>query len=151
MKLTRILCFRCEIAAPKRKRPRHIKYDDENTATFSLRNSPISSTAKAETDQPANAEIPSPSVEKVPGSAAENGGVSNESGNFQAVPAPSESHPEPMKVETTTAVSNSKPLTEESDCKDLGTSKEEAQSPPHKESNGSRLEDKREDMTATKS
>lgn len=140
-----------KFAAPKRKRPRPVKYDDENAATFSLRNSPISSTTKAEAaDQPITAEIPSSNVEKVSGSAGENGGVSNESGNSQAVPTTSESHPESMKVEPASAMSNSKPLTEESQCKDLGTSKEEPQS-PLKESNGPRLEDKREDMTATKS
>lgn len=127
-----------------------MKYDDENAATFSLRNSPISSTAKPEADQPTNAEIPSSNVEKVAGSAVENGGVSNESGNSQALPPTSESHLESMKVETASAMSNSKPLTEESEGKDLGTSKEEPQS-PLKESNGPRLEDKREDMTATKS
>lgn len=132
-------------AAPKRKRPRPEKYDEDNTAAFSLRNSPISSTTKAETaDQTTtNTEIPSSNVEKISGSAGENGGVSNESGNSQAIPATLESHPESTKVET-------KPLTEESESKDLCTNKDEPQS-PLKESNGPRLEDKREDMTATKS
>ena len=139
--------FDVKFAAPKRKRPRPVKYDDENTATFSLRNSPISSRAKAEADQPpTNAEIPSSNVDKVSGSAGENV-VSNESANSLALP---ESRPESMKVDATSAMPNSKPLTEESDGKDLGSSKEEPQS-PLKESNGPRLEDKREDMTATKS
>ncbi|XP_022930230.1 protein TIME FOR COFFEE-like isoform X2 [Cucurbita moschata] len=137
--------------APKRKRPRPVKYDDENMVAFNLRNSPVSSTAKPEAaDQPTNTDIPSTNVDKVSGSAGENGVVSNESGNSQALPATSESHPEALKVNTASVMSNSKPLTEESEGKVLGTNKEEPQS-PLKESNGHRLEDKREDMTATKS
>ncbi|KAM2107977.1 hypothetical protein ACFX1Q_024887 [Malus domestica] len=48
-----IWCLWFESAAPKRKIPRPVKYDNENPA---VQNNPISSTAKVVADQPAKAQ-----------------------------------------------------------------------------------------------
>ncbi|KAM1011535.1 hypothetical protein ACFX2J_046569 [Malus domestica] len=89
-----IWCLWFESAAPKRKRPRPVKYDDENPA---VQNSPISSTAKVVADQPAK----------------------------------------------------SRPVNDESESRNVQTSKKEPQS-PKKEPTGIILDDKREEITLTK-
>ncbi|KAM1234533.1 hypothetical protein ACFX2J_004099 [Malus domestica] len=43
-------------AAPKRKRPPPVKYEDENPSIFVVQNSPISSMAKVVSDQPSKVE-----------------------------------------------------------------------------------------------
>ncbi|XP_059434987.1 protein TIME FOR COFFEE isoform X2 [Corylus avellana] len=138
------------VVAPKRKKPRAVKYDDENPSIFTVRNSPISTTTKAEIDQPAKIEASSsPNVEKKPGSVAENGGVPNDLANPQVVLVSSEAPPESTAKPESHPLSDSKPLTGESEGKDVGSSKEEPQS-PKKESPVVRVDDNREDGKANK-
>ena len=59
--------------APKRKRPRPVKYEEENPLVYTAKNNPISSTIKGDTDQTAKIEASSPNLEKNSGSVAENG------------------------------------------------------------------------------
>ncbi|XVF63147.1 hypothetical protein PTKIN_Ptkin09bG0065500 [Pterospermum kingtungense] len=149
--------------APKRKRPRPVKYEDETTTTapppiFPVRNSPISSTTKVEIDQPAKIEATSPNLEKNSGPVAENGSnYCDLMNSSQAGPASSE--PEPVKGENHNLVSVSKLLTEESESKDIVNSKKEESQSPKKESSpspannpsaGLRLDDERENLTVTK-
>lgn len=135
-------------AAPKRKRPRPVKYEDENPSIFTVQSSPISSTTKLLSDQPAETETSSPNLEKNPASAGENGGVSYDLAHSYTVPASSEAQPESIKLEGN-HVSDSKLASEKSDGQDLEMSKEESKS-PKKDSPGRRLDDYREDMTVTK-
>lgn len=138
-----------ESAAPKRKRPRPVKYEDENPSIFTVQSSPISSTTtKLPSDQPAEIETSSPNLEKNPGSAAENGGVSYDLAHSHPVPASSEAQPESIKLEGN-HVSDSKLTSDKSDGHDLEMSREEPKS-PKKDSPGRRLDDYREDMTVTK-
>ncbi|CAK9161627.1 unnamed protein product [Ilex paraguariensis] len=87
--------------APKRKRPRQVS---ENMGSFGVRSSPISTTiTKVEIDQLPKTEISSPSMDKNPGSAAENGGVPYDLGslvNSQPLTSPSEPIPEMMKPDS---------------------------------------------------
>ncbi|XWS13619.1 hypothetical protein CRYUN_Cryun36dG0053400 [Craigia yunnanensis] len=147
--------------APKRKRPRPAKYEDETTTTappsiFPVRNSSISSTTKVEIDQLAKIEVTSPNLEKNSGPVAENGGFSYDLMNSsQAGPASSELvQVEPVKEEKNNLVPDSKPLIEESESRDIGTSKKEESQSPKKESSpppaGLRLDDERENLTVTK-
>ncbi|CAN6726235.1 unnamed protein product [Malus baccata var. baccata] len=131
--------------APKRKRPRPVKYDDENPA---VQNSPISSTANVVADQPAKVETSGPNLEKDPGSAAENGGSSYDLPLSQAVRASLEAQPESVRPESN-AVTKSRPVNDESESRNVKTSKEEPQS-PKKEPTGLRLDDKCEEITLTK-
>lgn len=108
-----------------------------------MRNSPISSTAKVDIDQPAKIESTSPNLERNPGSANENGGVSYDLMNSQSVPASSEPQPESLRL------GDSKPLTEEAESRDVGVTKEEPSS-PEKESPLPKLDDDRQDATGTK-
>lgn len=136
--------------APKRKKPRAVKYDDESPSIFTVRNSPISTTTKAEIDQPAKIDaLSSPKLEKKPGSAAENGGVPNDLANPRAVLASSEAQPESTAKPESNHLSDSKTLTGESEGKDVGTSKEEPQS-PKKESPVVRVDDNRDDVKTNK-
>ena len=126
-----------------------MKYDDENPTIFTGRNSPISATTKAEMDQSAKMET----SEKNTGSAAENGGVSYELGSSQVVQPPSVEVAQPessmiIKPESN-VLSDSKALTNESENKDVGVSKEEPQS-PKKEAPVVRLDDNRDDAKANK-
>ncbi|GLT78490.1 hypothetical protein SLA2020_500230 [Shorea laevis] len=140
--------------APKRKRPRPVKYEDENPSNFPVRNSSISSTAKVEVDQPAKIETTSPNLEKNSGSVAENGENSYDLLNSQATPA---SQPETAKPENS-VVPDSKPSTEESERRDVSISKKDESRSPKKESSpsppnpatGLRLDDEREKLTVTK-
>ncbi|MCI21723.1 protein TIME FOR COFFEE-like, partial [Trifolium medium] len=50
--------------APKRKRPRPVKHEDENPAIFSVRSSPVSSISKAESDHPSKIETSSSNSDK---------------------------------------------------------------------------------------
>ncbi|XP_021290146.1 protein TIME FOR COFFEE isoform X3 [Herrania umbratica] len=156
--------------APKRKRPRPVKYEDETTTTapppsiFPVRNSSISSTTtKVEIDQPAKIEASSPpNMEKNLGSVAENGGSSYDLMNSSQVgPASAELvQAEPVKEEKNNLVPDSKPLTEESESRDIGLSKKEESQSPKKEpspspannppSMGLRLDEERENLTVTK-
>ncbi|TQD71351.1 hypothetical protein C1H46_043115 [Malus baccata] len=137
--------------ASKRKRPRPVKCEDENPSIFAVQNSPVSSTAKVVADQPSKVETSSPNLEKNPGSAAENGGFAYDLTDSQAVPAAPasmEAQPEAIKPESN-AVSNSRPPNDESESRNVRTSKVELQS-PKKESTAIRLDDKREEITLTK-
>ncbi|KAK4266376.1 hypothetical protein QN277_027312 [Acacia crassicarpa] len=137
------------VAAPKRKRPRHFKYEDENPQNFTARNSPMPSTTKAETDQPLKVETCSPNFDKNAGSAPDSGGVSSfDLANSEVVPASSEPQPEAIKFESNIP-SDSKPVTEESERQDAGLSKEEPESPKN-EFTVPKFDDDREDMNATK-
>ncbi|XP_044499764.1 protein TIME FOR COFFEE isoform X2 [Mangifera indica] len=98
--------------APKRKRPRPVKYEDENPSSFTVRNVPISSTTKVEMDHSSKAETCSSNLDKISGSAAaENGSISYDLMNSQA----SEPKIEPVKPESNVSLPDSKGLTEPSE------------------------------------
>lgn len=139
-----------ESVAPKRKKPRPVKYDDENASIFTVRYAPVSATTKAETDQPAKIETSeSRNLEKSPGSAAENGGASYDLANPQPVLASPEAQPESAIKTERNLISDSKALTEQSE-KDVGASKEEPPRSPKKESSILRLDDNYDDAKAIK-
>ncbi|KAG6726730.1 hypothetical protein I3843_02G082900 [Carya illinoinensis] len=139
------------VVAPKRKKPRQVKYDDENSSIFTVRSCPISSTTKAETDKPTKIETSSSSnLEKNLGSTAENGGLLYDLANPEAVPASSEAQRELTVKQESNYTSDSKLLTEESEDKDVRVSKEEPSQTPRKESPVLRLDDNREDAMANK-
>uniref|UniRef100_A0A2P2MG54 Protein TIME FOR COFFEE n=1 Tax=Rhizophora mucronata TaxID=61149 RepID=A0A2P2MG54_RHIMU len=140
-------------AAPKRKRPRPVNLEDEKPSMFAVRNGPISSTAKVDADQPSKIEN-SPIFERGLGSAAENGGVSyGLLANRLALSSTErlQSQPEAVKPESNSInlLSDSKPLIEESDSKDMAVAKEEPRS-PRKESSRLTSEDDRERLAPTK-
>lgn len=147
-----LFSFLPNFAAPKRKKPRLVKYDakyeEAKSSLLTAQSNPISSAAKVPADQPAKTEASSGTLEKIAGSAAENGGIASDTAQSHAVPAPTmEAQPEPMKVENN-LVSDSKPVAEKSESRDMGLTKDEPQS-PKKESPGLRLDDKHEIVTST--
>ncbi|PPD98989.1 hypothetical protein GOBAR_DD03988 [Gossypium barbadense] len=135
--------------APKRKRPRPVKYEDEATAVapppmFSVSNNSISSTTT-----------------KLPPPMAENDGTSLMNSS-QAGPASAELvQAEPKKEEKSNLVPDSKPLTEESESRGVGICKKEESQSPMKETlpspannpsiAGPRLDDERETVTKANS
>ncbi|KAJ6721560.1 PROTEIN TIME FOR COFFEE [Salix viminalis] len=134
--------------APKRKRPRPVKYDDEHTTNFPARNSSIFSMAKVDIDQPAKTD--SSNLENNSGSAAENGGVSHDLMANQAAPATTEAQlQEVVKLENH-PIPDCKPTTEGSECRDLGELKEETRSPKKESTSSLRLDDDCESLTANK-
>ncbi|KAJ6351213.1 hypothetical protein OIU78_007195 [Salix suchowensis] len=135
--------------APKRKRPRPVKYEDEHPANFPARNSSILSTAKTDIDQPAKIES-SPNIERNPGSAAENGGVAYDVLTNQAAPATTEAQLQEVVKPENHPPSISKPRTEELECRDLGGPKEEPRSPTKECTPGLRLDGGSESLTANK-
>jgi hypothetical protein len=105
------------------------------------------SIAKVDVDQPAR--IDSSNLENS-GSAAENGGVSHDLLANQAAPAMTEAQlQEAVKLENH-PVSDSKPTTEESECRDLGGLIEETRSPKKEFTPSLRLGDDCESLTANK-
>lgn len=127
-----------------------MKYDDEHPSIFTVQSSTISSTSKVTADQSLKIEASSPNLEKNPGSVTENGGFSYNLANSHAVPV-SEAQPESIKESIkpeSKAVSDSKAGNDDSQSQNVKLRKEEAQS-PKKEYSGFRLDDNREDMTAT--
>lgn len=136
--------------APKRKKPRAVKYD-ENPFILPDRNSPISTTTKSEIDQSAMIEASSsPIMEKNPGSAAVNGGVRHDLANPQAGMPSSEVAPESTTKPESNHLSDSNHLTEESEGKEAGASKEEAPKSPKKESPVVTVDDNRDDVKSNK-
>ncbi|KAB5537814.1 hypothetical protein DKX38_015347 [Salix brachista] len=134
--------------APKRKRPRPVKYDDEHTTNFPARNSSIFSMAKVDIDQPAKTD--SSNLENNSGSAAENGGGSHDLMANQAAPATTEAQlQEVVKLENH-PIPDCKPTTEGSECRDLGELKEETRSPKKESTSSLRLDDDCESLTANK-
>ncbi|WVY98861.1 hypothetical protein V8G54_031012 [Vigna mungo] len=129
--------------APKRKRPRPVKHEDENPSSLSVRSSPISSTTKAESDQPSKIETFSSTLDKNVGSVTEAINLVNS----QTVQASSE----PVKPESN-ASSESKQATEEAEKqKDVGLSEVVVPQSPKKESPIRQVaDDDREDVKATK-
>lgn len=119
-----------------------MKHEEENPAILSVRSSPVSSTTKAESDQPSKMETCSSNSDKNnPGSAPEN--PANLLPVVQAMP-------EPIKPESN-ASSNSKPSAEESEKqKDGGGLSKEVVPPrsPKKESPVLQVVD--DDVKATK-
>ncbi|CAN6705721.1 unnamed protein product [Malus baccata var. baccata] len=85
---------------------------------------------------------------KNPGSPTENGGSSYDLPHSQAVLASLEAQWESIRPESN-AVLKSRPVNNESESRNVKTSKEEPQS-PKKEPTGIRLDDKREEITLTK-
>lgn len=139
-------------AAPKRKRPRPVKYDDESPNVLTHQNISISSTSKVGTDQSAKTVAYSAILEKELGSAAENGGVSYTLGQSHVVSLPAsatEPQKESIKQIEDIVVSQPKSATEKMENRDLGTSIEGPQS-PKKESFSTNLNDNREDLTVIK-
>ncbi|KAG2727518.1 hypothetical protein I3760_01G160600 [Carya illinoinensis] len=139
------------VVSPKRKKPRPVKYDDENASIFTVRNAPISATTKAETDQPVKTETSSSrNLEKSSGSAVENGGASYDLANPQAILASSVAQPESAIKPERHHISDSKALTEESEERDVEVNKEEPPRSPKKESSVLRLDDNCDDAKAKK-
>ncbi|XP_054807717.1 protein TIME FOR COFFEE-like isoform X2 [Prosopis cineraria] len=134
--------------APKRKRPRPAKDEGENPTNIAVRNGPIASTSKAESDQTSKVETCSPNFDKTVGSASEKGGFSCSLPSSQVVPPPSKPQPESIKLESNMSL-DSKPVTEESERPDAGFSKEEPRS-PKKESIVPKSGDDSEDLKASK-
>lgn len=131
--------------APKRKRPRPVKYDEENSGVVVVRNISLASTAaKAEIDHQTKTETTLPKLEKNVGSTAENGDSQNNS------------KVDPQLEATTTPECNSslpelKPKIEEAASRDGGLTEEEAPSP--KKESPTSFDDHhnhRVDATATK-
>ncbi|CAJ2630267.1 unnamed protein product [Trifolium pratense] len=132
--------------APKRKRPRPVKHEDENPAIFSVRSSPVSLISKAESDHPSKIETSSSNSDK-----NNQGSVPENSANL----APVQASPEPVKLDSNTlVVDGGKVLMEESEKqKDVGLNKEVVVPPvsPKKESSVLQaVDDVREDVKATK-
>ncbi|XP_047180751.1 protein TIME FOR COFFEE isoform X2 [Vigna umbellata] len=129
--------------APKRKRPRPVKHEDENPSSLSVRSSPISSTMKAESDQPSKIETFSSNLDKNVGSVTEAINLVNS----QTVQASSE----PVKPESNASL-ESKQATEEAEKqKDVGSSEVVVPQSPKKESPIRQVaDDDREDVKATK-
>ncbi|GAV90509.1 hypothetical protein CFOL_v3_33918 [Cephalotus follicularis] len=135
--------------APKRKRPRPLKYDDENPSIFHVRSTLISSTTKVETDQSLGVEPCSSNLDMKSGSAAENGFTSYDLMSSNAPPT-SDPHPELAKPETK-LLSDSNAMTEETDSKDGGgEAKGKIQSPKEESPSRLRLDNDAENLTATK-
>ncbi|XP_068647295.1 protein TIME FOR COFFEE-like isoform X3 [Aristolochia californica] len=86
-------------AAAKRKRPRHVKYEEENPSSLASPNASAASAAKTEVEQPSNGEISSPKQDKVMASALENGGGSFSSGGSLVASVPTEEQKDPIKTE----------------------------------------------------
>lgn len=126
--------------APKRKRPRPVKHEDENPASLSVRSSPISSTTKAESDQPSKMETCSSNLDKSNmGSGTEN------LVNSQTIQASSEAVAKPES----NASSETKPVTEEAEKQSEMVVA--PHSSPKKESPSRQVaDDDREDVKATK-
>ncbi|XP_021691913.2 protein TIME FOR COFFEE isoform X2 [Hevea brasiliensis] len=141
--------------APKRKRPRPVKYEDEPPSVYPVRSSPISSTIKGDIDQPPKIESCSPNLDQNSGSAAENGVVPHDTTTSQAVPVSTDAQPQQQQQEQVMSESNllleSKPSVQDSENTDLAVNKEEPRSPKKESSHaGLRLDDDRESLTATK-
>ncbi|XP_054805510.1 protein TIME FOR COFFEE-like isoform X3 [Prosopis cineraria] len=134
--------------APKRKRPRPAKDESENPTNIAVRNGPIASTSKAESDQASKVETCAPNFDKTAGSASENGCLSSSLPSSQVVPPPLKPLPESIKLESN-MLSDSKSVTEESVRPDVGLSEEEPES-PKKESIVPKLDDDSEDVKALK-
>ncbi|KAL2463932.1 Protein TIME FOR COFFEE [Forsythia ovata] len=127
------------VVAPKRKRPRQVS---ENPSSIA-RSSPSSM------DQKPKSEISSPNLEKIPGSAAENGYDMGNLVNSQGVAA---QPPEPILPEAVKVGSESKPVAEELRESRDSTTKEEVSSPEKKEYSVVRIEGNNpEDSTVTAS
>ncbi|CAK8573732.1 unnamed protein product [Lathyrus sativus] len=128
--------------APKRKRPRPVKHEEENPAIFSVRSSPVSSISKTENDQPSKTETCSSNSDKY-----NQGSVHENLGNL----VPVQATPEPIKPESNTSV-DAKVLTEESEKQDVGLSKDVVPpvSPKKESSVLQAVDDVREDVKATK-
>ncbi|MED6217159.1 hypothetical protein PIB30_015057 [Stylosanthes scabra] len=131
--------------APKRKKPRPVKPEDENPSIFGPRSSPISSAMKPESEQPSKNETCSLNSEKNnTGSAPEN--LENQQ--------PVGPMPEPIKPEGN-VLSDSKLLVEEPEKpKDAVLSSKEVmaapQSPKKESAALQQVDDNREDVKTTK-
>ncbi|GAB4843412.1 hypothetical protein Ancab_013374 [Ancistrocladus abbreviatus] len=106
--------------APKRKRPRHVSYPEENPTTVVARSNPVSPSLKVEADQVPKIDGLFPNSEKNPGSAVENGGVLFDLMNSQAAPA---IQPVFVKPEFNSVQTDAKTLVGESENRDTVTVK----------------------------
>lgn len=137
--------------APKRKKPRPVKYDDENPSTFTVRSNPISSAPKVEGDQSVKTDTSTPKPEKARSAAVENGTVSYDMMSSDA--SEQQSQPDTLKPERNLVpVVESKGATAESESRgDVGVTKEEPQSPKKESASSLRLDDdRRQNLTVTK-
>ncbi|OVA05475.1 hypothetical protein BVC80_441g251 [Macleaya cordata] len=98
--------------APKRKRPRPVKVEDDSAANFAVRNTSNASATTIESEQTEKAEVSSPKLKKNSGSAVENGGISLHKGNYQTQVLQLEPHTESAKPENN-IIYDSKVSTEE--------------------------------------
>ncbi|KAK4773197.1 hypothetical protein SAY87_028216 [Trapa incisa] len=118
--------------APKRRKPRPMKYDEENQLTQPVRGSLSSTLGKIEVGQAAKVEAGSPDLDNLRGSAAsacENGGTPHDSAAKQM------SEPELGKSESTAVMPDSEACEgRESGNQEPGAAKDERQSSPMKES-----------------
>ncbi|KAL5701864.1 hypothetical protein ACHQM5_027155 [Ranunculus cassubicifolius] len=133
--------------APKRKRPRPVKFEEENSAIFNSKNGP--STSKVETEQSAKIEPSSTKLERNSGSAESYNGVSFDFGSSQATTVPLEVHPDSAKPDINT-ITDAKPLTEESVVRDGDQTKKVVTSPQKESSSCAKVEFDPENATATK-
>ncbi|XP_044484809.1 protein TIME FOR COFFEE-like isoform X3 [Mangifera indica] len=135
--------------APKRKKPRPVKHEDDNLLSFTVRNVPISSTTNVEMDQSFKTETCSSNLEKNSGSAAAvNGSTSYDLVNSHVA----ETNLESVKPENNVLLPDSKVLTEESECGgDVTLAKDGPQSPQKESTASLRLDDDcRDNLTVTK-
>ncbi|XP_042516400.1 protein TIME FOR COFFEE-like isoform X2 [Macadamia integrifolia] len=141
------------VVAPKRKRPRPVKLEEESPAGVTGRNGSISSpAAKVENERPAKSETSSPKSEKNSGSASHNAGPSVDLGSSQPAAAVSSlelPQSAPVKAESN-MVSDLKPLTEESETRVGVQTREEVPSPKKESPPCTKLDVDLEDATATK-
>ncbi|KAL5785510.1 hypothetical protein ACOSQ2_007902 [Xanthoceras sorbifolium] len=135
--------------APKRKKPRPVKYEDDNHSAFTVRNGPISSTTKVEVDQSPKTDTFSPNLEKNSGSvAAEKGSIP-----YDLMSSEEPQQLESVKPDQNAVLADSKGATVESESGrgDVGVTKEEPQSPKKESTAGLKLDDDRRDhLTLTK-
>ncbi|KAK4775710.1 hypothetical protein SAY87_023671 [Trapa incisa] len=117
--------------APKRRKPRPIKYDDENHLTQPVRGSLSSTLGKAGADKTAKVEAESPDLDNLQGStvAAENGGT------LCDLAAEQTQETELVKPENTVVLPDSEACEDtESGNREPGVAKDERQPSPKKES-----------------
>ncbi|KAJ8766327.1 hypothetical protein K2173_022386 [Erythroxylum novogranatense] len=119
--------------APKRKRPRPVKYEDESQSNLPVRNSPISSTTKVDLDLPPQIDNYSPNAEKNSTNPVENGEVSCKLlvNHSTSSPAELQLQPDSLKKEnlsSSTLLSDLKQVTEDLETEEPLSLKKESPS-----------------------
>ncbi|KAJ8766392.1 hypothetical protein K2173_022451 [Erythroxylum novogranatense] len=135
--------------APKRKRPRPVKDEDESPSNFPVRKSPISFTTKVDLDLPPQIDNCSSTVEKNSTNPVENGGVSYDLlvNHSASTSADLQLQPDSLKENL---LSDLKLVTEDSETKDTSLTKEEPVSPKKESPSRLRLEEDCENLAPSK-